>query len=116
MYFKIFLRIFFNVVNKNFIDQKSNNENQAAIRKNFIDNITFNSDNNSIEKRLKNLSKELMIPVWVYGLLIAISVFLGGLSIAAIGAYCCYKWQKSRMQSTLFNSSVPTLHAFNPTF
>lgn len=98
--------------------KEKDNENQSKIDNH--DNYNVNtykfSKNNSFENNFKNLTKELMFPVWVYGFIIVISVFFGGLSIAAIGAYCCYKWQKTKKQKTFFNSSVPTLHAFNPTF
>ncbi|KAI1726929.1 MANEC domain-containing protein [Ditylenchus destructor] len=98
---------------------------------------TFNSDQSSESTTTSssdsakhnpfhtNADAELLTPVWAIGLAIVIGVVCGGLSLALIGAYLCYRRQRSRMRTTHINNPVglksntpisgPRLHAFNPT-
>lgn len=101
-----------------FLDNAENNLiNNSNQLKEYNDKNNVINEYESNTNSLFNINaKNLKFPVWVYGFIIVISIFLSGLSIAVIITYCCYKCQKTKKQKTIFNSNVPTLHAFNPTF
>uniref|UniRef100_A0A915DW88 Uncharacterized protein n=1 Tax=Ditylenchus dipsaci TaxID=166011 RepID=A0A915DW88_9BILA len=86
------------------------------------DNIPQEQDNNSWSSTTSTPDDSSfpvhvgeLAPVWAVGLAIVVGVVCGGLSLALIGAYLCYRRQRSRMRTAEINTiKAPTLHAFNP--
>lgn len=88
--------------------------NSAILKENLTTNLL--AKNLKSNEYAKSASYDLQFPpIWAIGLAIVIGVVFGGLTLALISAFLCYKRQRTRMRTrNINNNNAPTLHAFMP--